>query len=180
MFEFTAEMFWPTVIIFLIGFGGNAISSIVLNMNRVSRFLGLKKRIKEVGVAYLIASIIFPFIEEIIFRGPIFWLTDGKFTVLAWVLIIVWGGMIFGIPHVRHILATKTNYGEINKSEIVIAVIPHIFLGILLGWLTVKTNSLLPAIIVHTLNNFCWILVAVIGTFVRKPEAISLNDYLRG
>jgi uncharacterized protein len=71
--------------------------------------------------------------EEILYRG--FALNLLRRTKAAWMAILI-TGIIFGFYHLR-------------LSQ----VIPLATIGILLGWITVKSGSLIPAMVAHFVNN---------------------------
>ncbi len=71
--------------------------------------------------------------EEILYRG--FALNLLRRTKAAWTAILI-TGIIFGFYHLR-------------LSQ----VIPLAMIGIFLGWITVKSGSLIPAMVAHLVNN---------------------------
>lgn len=85
---------------------------------------------------YLIVGILAPVCEEMVFRGAILRSLQKSFSKKMHWWPIVFSALIFGIAH-GHLLAGF-----------------HAFLvGLLLGWMYYRTNSILPGIIFHWMNN---------------------------
>lgn len=85
---------------------------------------------------YLSVGILVPIAEETVFRGAVLrtllQLFRGR---TAWLSIIL-SALIFGLAH-------------FNMAQL-----PHAFLmGLLLGWMYVRTNSIVPGIVLHWVNN---------------------------
>lgn len=92
---------------------------------------------------YIVIGIAAPLVEEVVFRGAILrklleWMTDsfGELTKQkAWIAIAI-SALFFAAIH-------------LNPAQI-----PHAFLGgILLGWLYYRTESIIPGILFHWINN---------------------------
>ncbi|MFA6832669.1 MAG: type II CAAX endopeptidase family protein [Bacteroidaceae bacterium] len=101
----------------------------------------------------IIVSLIGPIIEELIFRGSIFDALRqerGK-----WVTIFI-SALLFGLFH-------------LNFAQGIFA----FFTGILLGWITWMTSSIIPAMAIHILNNS----TAMIFQQVNSAEKTTA-DYL--
>lgn len=100
---------------------------------------------------YIVIGLAAPLVEEVVFRGAILrklleWMTDsfGELTKQkAWIAIAI-SALFFAAIH-------------LNPAQI-----PHAFLGgILLGWLYYRTESIIPGILFHWINNsaaflFAW------------------------
>ncbi|WP_322545678.1 CPBP family intramembrane glutamic endopeptidase, partial [Clostridium perfringens] len=84
-------------------------------------------------MAILTVGIVAPFAEEFLFRGVVY-KTLSKNISLKWTIVIQ--GILFGIYH-----------GNLIQG------IYAAFLGIIFGFVTYKTKSLIPAIIMHMVNN---------------------------
>ncbi|MBT8400499.1 MAG: CPBP family intramembrane metalloprotease [Rhodothermia bacterium] len=91
--------------------------------------------------------------EEILFRGYVQRQAERSMGV-TWG--IVFTGLVFGAYHL-----------QITKF------LPLAALGIFLGYLTWRTGSLIPAMVVHLANNAIAILI---GTYAANSENISLED----
>lgn len=108
-----------------------------------------------------------PFIEELLFRGLI--LGTLKENMHPWLAIFL-SALLFGIVH-------ATPIGIIYATG----------LGILMGWLFVRFNSVLPAIVFHIAYN-CTVaysentplLVAILAIPILVFEIIDINRYFRG
>ncbi|MDZ5000433.1 CPBP family intramembrane metalloprotease, partial [Clostridium perfringens] len=87
----------------------------------------------SVFIAILTVGIVAPFAEEFLFRGVVY-KTLSKNISLKWTIVIQ--GILFGIYH-----------GNLIQG------IYAAFLGIIFGFVTYKTKSLIPAIIMHMVNN---------------------------
>lgn len=87
-----------------------------------------------VGVT-LLGSIVFaPVFEELVFRGLLYGTLR---TRLAWPLAAVTSALVFALAH---------GYGVVGFLSIVLS-------GVLWAWVYERTGSLLPAILVHVVNN---------------------------
>lgn len=70
---------------------------------------------------------------------------------------VVIGGIIWGLWHAELTVAGHnfgTNYPGYPYMGIICMCVSCTFLGIILMWLTKKTNSIYPAAIMHAMNNF--------------------------
>lgn len=87
-------------------------------------------------MGYIIIGIIAPIGEEVIFRGTILHKLLSVFNRdKNWIAIFI-SAIIFGLVH--------GNYAQ---------GIHAFFIGILLGWMFYRTNSIIPGIILHWVNN---------------------------
>ncbi len=78
-------------------------------------------------------------IEELIFRGPIYIaMLFLELPVLAWILMIIINGVIFGLVHFKE---DSSFPGFFSRA----------WVGIVLSWLVIKSNSLIPSVCVHIL-----------------------------
>ena len=83
---------------------------------------------------YLAVGILVPIAEEVVFRGAILRTLQKVFSN-SWVAICI-SALIFGLAHGN------------------MAQLPHAFLmGLLLGWMYVRTNSIVPGVVLHWVNN---------------------------
>lgn len=126
----------------------------------VDKFMAMSKT----GIwGFLCIAVFTPFAEEFTFRGAI----EGALlkTTRPWTAILV-SALIFGLMH-------------INPIQVVFS----FALGILLGWLYYKTNSLIPGILAHFINNACGFLTLMLSDettprtteeFLGKPLTYSL------
>lgn len=130
---------------------------------------------------YFVVCMLAPLAEEVVFRGAIItsvmeWgrsirckhtesggdtatsaLTDSR---IEWIAIVT-GALFFALAH-------------LNPAQA-----PHaIIMGILLGWLYVRTGSLLPCFIVHWINNS--LAYVLIKMFPLTPMDSRLIDYFGG
>jgi len=92
-------------------------------------------------------SIIFPFVEEVIFRGMIQTRLEAAWgSTRAWIL----SGLFFGFYHYY------VHYLVIGRPLAVTSILELVFLtafGMLLGMIYAKTRSLLPSYLIHAVNN---------------------------
>lgn len=116
---------------------------------------------------YFIICMLAPLAEEIIFRGAIiraltkWWQERGKSNVSSeWFAIII-SAILFAAVHA-------------NPAQIPVALV----FGILLGWLFVKTGSIVPGTIVHWINNsFAYVMLKMFPTL---PVDAKMVDYFNG
>lgn len=95
-------------------------------------------------ISILTVGIIAPFTEEFIFRGVIFNTLNKNISIL-WTIIIQ--AVFFGLFHGNLIQSTYAT-----------------LLGLVFGYITYKTESLWPAVVMHMINNT----IATISLFVFK------------
>jgi membrane protease YdiL (CAAX protease family) len=94
---------------------------------------GFLKSDFNVALAIFHVAMVPAICEEILYRG--FALNLLRRTKAAWIAILI-TGIIFGFYHLR-------------LSQ----VIPLAMIGIFLGWITIKSGSLIPAMVAHFVNN---------------------------
>jgi ABC-2 type transport system permease protein/sodium transport system permease protein len=84
--------------------------------------------------------------EEFFFRGYL--IGSHRRAMPAWVTILV-SAVLFGIFHVitTSVLATER-------------LLPSTFLGLVLGWICIRTGSVLPGMLLHTVHNGLLLMVA--------------------
>lgn len=106
----------------------------------------------NIFIALLTVGIIAPFTEEFMFRGVIFKTLNKNISVL-WTIIIQ--ALFFGIFHGNFIQGTYAT-----------------LLGLVFGYITYKTKSLWPAIIMHMVNNS----IATLSPYILKnvPSLTSI------
>lgn len=109
-------------------------------------------------LGYLAIAVCAPICEEVVFRGAVIralmnWKPN-------WKLAVVISSLLFSIAHM-------------NPAQM-----PHAFLlGLLLGWVFVRTGSVVPGIIIHGVNNLT---VYIIASSVPGIEDMSLADLYGG
>lgn len=84
-------------------------------------------------LSILVVGIVAPFAEEFLFRGMIYKTLNKSMSITATIII---QGILFGVYHMNFVQGLYAS-----------------FLGILFGYITYKTKSLWPAIIMHMINN---------------------------
>lgn len=106
----------------------------------------------------LMGAVMAPVVEEFIFRGPVYLATKIKDSVnkrIYWLiilsLILFWSGLAFGLLHL-------TNFDGALPANIWLYVVAIVWDGLIWGFLTLTTKSLLPSIAVHSINNLIAIL----------------------
>lgn len=93
-------------------------------------------------IAFITVGIIAPIAEEFLFRGVVFDTLKKRFSP-AWTIVIQ--GVLFGIFHLNLV---QGSYATL--------------LGIVFGYVTYKTKSLWPAIIIHIVNNSMSFIITII------------------
>ena len=91
------------------------------------------------ALAAIVAIVVAPLVEELCFRGAGYAALRFRLGPLASALLT---GMFFGALHFRPWL-----------------IIPLAFIGILLGWLYERTNSILPGMIAHATHNSACVVI---------------------
>ncbi len=138
-------------------------------------------RMLKTTEGYFVVCMLAPLMEEVVFRGAIIskiqeWgrglrrkqttdagrmvgnaLADGQ---IEWVAIII-SAVLFAIAH-------------LNPAQV-----PHaLVVGVLLGWLYVKTESVVPCFILHWINNSVG--YVMVNLFPALPTDAPLIDYFGG
>lgn len=99
-------------------------------------------------VISLVSTLVFAFGEEVGWRG---WLTTSLRPLGTWpALIIV--GVIWGLWHAPLILLGY-NFNRPDITGLALMVIGCVMLGILFGWLRIRTGSVWPAVVAHGALN---------------------------
>jgi membrane protease YdiL (CAAX protease family) len=116
--------------------------------------------------AFMKVAVVAPIVEELIFRGLIF---QGFRRNYHKIVAVIMSALLFSLFH-------------LNPWQM-----PATFvLGLLLGWLMIRTNSLILCILAHSLNNLLVLLTVTfwqdINTFplflMEKKETIELSSLL--
>lgn len=116
---------------------------------------------------YFVICMLAPLAEEIVFRGAMIralrtWLADRKGSEVqhTWIAIFI-SAFLFACIHM-------------NPAQI-----PHaMIMGVILGWLFVKSGSIVPGVIVHWINNsMAYVFVKMFPTL---PMDAPLKDYFGG
>lgn len=106
---------------------------------------------------YLVVGILTPIAEELIFRGAILRILLQSFRYQRVWIWIVLSAFIFALAHGN------------------MAQLPHAFLmGLLLGWMYVRTNSVFPGIIFHWANNSLVFLLYQINSDLSHQRVIEM------
>lgn len=100
-------------------------------------------------ITFIVVAILPAICEEFLFRGFILgaFRYNGDIRRKTYIWAIISSGLLFGLMHIYFI-----------------KIIPTAILGIAFGYIVIKTGSILPAIILHLVNNG----LAVIITFYQK------------
>ncbi|MCI6159968.1 MAG: type II CAAX endopeptidase family protein [Prevotellaceae bacterium] len=115
-------------------------------------------QIMQTEWGYFAIGILVPLSEEIVFRGAILrslldFMRNRKYAVIL-------SALIFAVIH-------------LNPAQM-----PHAFLmGLLLGWLYMRTGSILPGTVLHVVNNTATYIVA--STYIQTPD-ITLHQIFGG
>ena len=105
-------------------------------------------------IVMLFSTAFFPaFFEEFVMRGLLLGLLKQKGNAFA----VICSALVFGFMHA-------------NAQQIVFA----FFVGIILGFLTVKTESIWPAVAVHFLNNIISVIFSYLNITKINSDIISL------
>lgn len=121
-----------------------AINIFSVNIEKYQENMGFIEH-SNMFISILAIGILAPIAEEVLFRLIIFKELSKKISV-KWAIIIQ--GVMFAIYHFNLLQGVYT-----------------VFFGILFGYVTYKTKSLIPAIILHCLNNT----IALVVSFANVP-----------
>ena len=134
-------------------------------MNINLSMLGFQNKVSDYGstsgtaenIIYFIAiAVVPPIIEEFLFRGAIL----GSLRKHGDALAIVVSAVMFGFAHSNFIQTPVT-----------------FLTGLVLAYLTVKTNSLIPAIIVHFVNNSSSVAFSLLSQLKLDEMIYSIIDF---
>ncbi|MBQ4129281.1 MAG: CPBP family intramembrane metalloprotease [Ruminococcus sp.] len=103
----------------------------------------------DVILFYVSVAILPALVEEFAFRGIIL----GSLRKYSDGLAVLVSGIVFGLMH--------GNFTQIPFATVV---------GLILGYIVVKTNSLLPSIIIHFLNNFLSVTMTLLSSSAALPD----------
>lgn len=97
---------------------------------------------------FISTCLIFPFLEEVLFRGMIQTRLESALgAVRSWIV----SGLMFGVYHLYlHYLVP----GRAPTAEDLLGLVYMTAFGMLLGVVFAKTRSLLPSFLIHAVNNF--------------------------
>lgn len=122
---------------------------------------------------YFVICMLAPLAEEIIFRGAIIsalmkWFAGRSGNEATWGSLTKGEWIAVGCSTVLFAV------GHVNPAQI-----PHaLIFGILLGWLFVKTGSIVPGLLVHWINNT--VAYVMVNVFPTLPIDAPLKDYVGG
>ena len=103
---------------------------------------------------YFVVAMLMPLAEEVVFRGAIIRALSAT-TRSAWVPIVV-SALFFAGAHM-------------NPAQM-----PHAFLaGLILGWLFVRTGSIIPGFLVHWINNSASYALAALYPHISVDDPLS-------
>lgn len=114
----------------------------------------LKQSVGRGGWTILMTVVLAPVFEEMIFRGAILESIRRRSGALAAVVI---SALIFGLVH-------------LIPQQVVNA----FFIGLILGYIYIRTHSLLPVIVIHAVNN----MIAYIGMGVEGEQMETLRQMI--
>jgi len=122
----------------------------------------------KVGIALLV-GLVGPVLEEFIFRFPIYWLANGEFSPQIWGLILFLA-FVFGVLHLTNSFERDWPPFKLffNKRGAIMGTLFYIGMGVVYGCLTVVTDSIVPAILVHSTWNF----ICVIWWYTREDMRV--------
>ncbi len=123
---------------------------------------------------YFVICMLAPLAEEVVFRGAVI------------TALVEWGKKKFASSDIAAANMYKIEWVAVVVSAMLFAVvhlnpaqIPHaLIVGVLLGWIYVRTRSLVPCFLIHWINNSAaYVLVKL---FPSLPMDAGLLDYFHG
>ena len=118
-----------------------AVSQLGIEPQGMKQVVEIVREPHQLMLSLLLLAVLAPFVEELIFRGLLYGWIAGR-----------WGGLPAWI--VSSIAFAAAHYEPAHA----ILVLP---LGVLFGWLRRRTDSLLPSLVAHVINNGFALLAAV-------------------
>ncbi|MBN9091094.1 MAG: CPBP family intramembrane metalloprotease [Reyranella sp.] len=117
------------------------VSQFGLEPQGMKQVIEIVREPKQLAISLLLLAVLAPLVEELVFRGLLYgWIAGRWNSLAAWLI----SSLVFAAAHV--------------EPAHVILVLP---LGLLFGWLRRRTDSLLPSLFAHILNNGFALLAAV-------------------
>lgn len=105
------------------------------------------------------SGILAPIYEEMIFRGIILALLLNHYKPFKAILI---SSLLFGLFHFRNVIYLGLEFSLFYQMFYTFG------LGLLFGWITIKTKSIWSAVILHYINNIwapiSWMLIGLLST----------------
>lgn len=118
-----------------------AVSQVGLEPQGMKQVIEMVREPRQLAVGLLALAVLAPIVEELVFRGLVYgWIAGRWNSLAAWLI----SSVLFAAAHM--------------EPAHVILVLP---LGLLFGWLRRRTDSLLPSMIAHIVNNGLALLAAV-------------------
>ena len=118
-----------------------AVSQIGIEPQGMKQVIDVVREPHELILSLLLLSVLAPVVEELVFRGLLYgWIAGRWGTVPAWLV----SSVAFALAH--------------YEPAHILLVLP---LGLLFGWMRRRTDSLLPSLVAHILNNGFALLAAV-------------------
>ena len=118
-----------------------AVSQFGLEPQGMKQVIEIVREPKQLAISLLLLAVLAPIVEELVFRGLLYgWIAGRWNSLAAWLV----SSLAFAAAH--------------WEPAHVILVLP---LGLLFGWLRRRTDSLLPSLFAHIVNNGFALLAAV-------------------
>lgn len=119
------------------------------------------------STGYFVLCMLAPLMEEVIFRGAVITALQRfceEKTIKGWkatALMVVLSALFFSLVHM-------------NPAQL-----PHAFIvGLLLGWIYIRTGSIVPCFVLHWINNSA--AYAIVNAFPLIPADAKLEVYFGG
>ena len=118
-----------------------AVSQLGIEPQGMKQVIEVVREPRQLIVSLLLLAVLAPLVEELVFRGLLYGWVAGRWgSVAAWIV----SSLAFAAAH--------------YEPAHIVLVLP---LGLLFGWLRRRTDSLLPSLFSHILNNGFALLAAV-------------------
>jgi membrane protease YdiL (CAAX protease family) len=118
-----------------------AVSQLGIEPEGMKEVVGFVREPHQLLRSLLLLAVLAPLVEELVFRGLVYgWITGRWGSLAGWIV----SSLLFAAAHV--------------ELKHVVLVLP---LGLLFGWLRRRTDSLLPSLFSHIVNNGFALLAAV-------------------
>jgi len=118
-----------------------AVSQLGIEPQGMKQVIEVVREPRQLIVSLLLLAVLAPLVEELVFRGLLYGWVAGRWgSVAAWIV----SSLAFAAAH--------------YEPAHIVLVLP---LGLLFGWMRRRTDSLLPSLVSHILNNGFALLAAV-------------------
>ena len=156
--KFNMEPYQVLLIVVLMVLSGSILISAMVDLLPESEWLNdiMSELARPNIFSFINVVIAAPLLEEILFRGVIL---EGLLKNYSPAKAIIWSAVIFAISHLNPWQSTGV-----------------FFLGLLLGWVYYKSNSIIPGIVMHFANNLFGYIILIYSSDATEPMSDMFSN----